>query len=134
MITTENDGSEGSTVALMNAKLFIAGEYRDSLSGETFRVFNPATKQVIGMVSSATAEDVKAAVDAARTAFPVWSKTPPSERAEILFRVGELIRENLNELAKDLTIEEGKALAESAAEVKQAYNTVMYFAGEGRRM
>ena len=134
MITAENTGLQRNPVTPLNAKLFIAGEYADSVSGDTFRVLNPATKQVIGTVSSATPEDVKAAVDAARTAFPTWSKTPPSERAEILFRVGELIRENRDELAKDLTIEEGKALAESAAEVKQAYNTVMYFAGEGRRM
>src|SRR5271169_1259683 len=105
MIMTENTGLEQNPVALMNAKLFISGEYRDSLSGETFRVFNPATKQLIGIVSSATIEDVKAAVDAARTAFPEWSKTPPSERAEILFKVGELIRENRDELARDLTIE-----------------------------
>ncbi len=119
---------------LLEAKLFIGGEYRSSSSGETFEIINPATKEVLGEVASATTEDTRAAVDAARAAFPEWALTPPAQRAEILFKVGELLRENTEELAKFLTMEEGKALKESIAEVKQAYNTVMYYAGEGRRM
>lgn len=116
------------------AKLFVNGEFMDSSSKETFDVTNPATGASIGSAASAAPDDVKAAIDAARSSFQQWSNTPASERADILFRVGELIRQNQNELAAAVTIEEGKALREALAEVKQAYNTVMYFAGEGRRM
>ncbi len=114
--------------------LYIAGEYKDSSSEETFEVRNPATGGMLAQVASATPDDAKAAIDAAREAFGKWSKTPAAERAEILFRAGELIRENTESLAESLTMEEGKALRESLAEVKQAYNTVMYYAGEGRRL
>jgi aldehyde dehydrogenase (NAD+) len=115
-------------------KLFIGGEYRSAYSGKTFEVTNPATRKVLAHVASATSEDAKAAVDTAFDAFQKWSATPPPQRAEVLFKAGELIRENQEELATIITLEEGKAMRESIAEVKQAYNTVMYFAGEGRRL
>jgi len=119
---------------LEQVKLFIAGESRASSRGETFQVTNPATKQTLANVASGTEEDVKAGIDAAYEAFPNWSQTTAPERAEILFKVGQLIQENMEQLARTITLEEGKALTEARAEVKQGYNTVMYFAGEGRRM
>ncbi len=119
---------------LEQVNLFIAGESRPASGDETFRVVNPATKQTLANVASGTEEDVKAGIDAAYEAFPDWSQTTAPDRAEILFKVGQLIQENMEELAKSITLEEGKAVTEARAEVKQAYNTVMYFAGEGRRM
>ena len=119
---------------LEQINLFIAGESRASSRGETFEVTNPATKQKLADVASGTEEDAEAAIDAAYEAFPSWSETTAPDRAEILYKVGQLIRENQEELARTVTLEEGKALTEARAEVKQAYNTVMYFAGEGRRM
>ncbi len=118
---------------LVETKLFIDGESKRSSSGETFEVINPATQEVIGEVASGTTEDANSAIDAARTAFPKWARIPPADRAEVLFKVGEMLRENKDELARLLTIEEGKAFKESIAELKQGYHTVMYYAGEGRR-
>jgi alpha-ketoglutaric semialdehyde dehydrogenase len=115
-------------------KLLIDGEYRDASGHGTFPVTNPATKETLTQAALGTDEDALAAVDAAHEAFAKWSQTPPPERAEVLFRVGQLIQENKEELSTIITLEEGKALSEARAEVEQAYSTVMYFAGEGRRL
>jgi len=118
----------------LKAKLFIGGDYVDSSDGSTFKVTNPANQEQVGEASKATVSDARAAVDAAQQAFKSWSKVPPAQRAEILFRVGELIRQRTGEIAKIITQEEGKVLREAVTEVGEAYKAVMYFAGEGRRL
>ncbi len=116
------------------ARLLIEGELRQANGGKTFSVINPANQTAVGKAALGTEEDAKAAVDSAARAFGPWSSIPAPERAEVLFRLGELIRVHREELARQLTVEEGKPLREALGEVDQAYNTAMYYAGEGRRM
>lgn len=120
--------------AAEESKLLIAGESRKASDGSVFEVRNPANQELLTRVSSGTAEDAKAAVDAAQDAFKLWAETPPPSRAEVLFRVGQLIHENKRHLAESITLEEGKAFKEALGEVEQAYTTAMYYAGEGRRL
>ncbi len=114
-------------------QLYIDGRLQDSEDESKFPVYNPATNEVIAHAAKGNAEDAKAAIDAAEEAFDKWSETPPPQRAEVLFKVGEMIREQREELARILTLEEGKALKESLGEIDEGYDTVMYLAGEGRR-
>lgn len=116
------------------SRLYIGGEHVDSSDGSTFQIINPANQGVVAEVAKATPEDARAAVEAAQQAFRSWAKIPAAQRAESVFRAGELIRSRKDELARLLTIEEGKALRESAVEVGEAYKAFMYFAGEGRRL
>lgn len=122
------------TETILKSELVIGGEHRSSSDGSTFEVRNPATNELIANVPRATFDDTKAAIDFAEDAFQSWSETPAPSRAEILYKVGEVIREKQNELAELLTREEGKALSESLAEIVEGYDTVMYIAAEGRRM
>lgn len=112
-------------------QLYTDGNFHDAESD--FPVYNPATAEVIAHAARGTPDDAKAAIDAAEEAFENWSETPPPQRAEVLFRVGEMIRANREELARTLTIEEGKAFKESLGEIDEGYDTIMYLAGEGRR-
>ncbi len=118
----------------IKSELVIGGEHRSSSDGATFEVRNPATNQLLANVPRATFDDTRAAIDFAEDAFEKWSETPAPARAEFLYKVGEMIRKNENELAEILTLEEGKALNESLAEVIEGYDTIMYIAAEGRRM
>ncbi|MFQ5986278.1 MAG: aldehyde dehydrogenase family protein [Thermoplasmata archaeon] len=114
-------------------KLLIAGTFRGAGEEETFNVVNPANRDMVGEAALGTEEDAKEAVEAAREAQEGWAATPAPTRAETLFRLGELIRHHQDEIARIVTLEEGKPLAEAQGEVAQAYNTAMYYAGEGRR-
>ncbi|MHB1909463.1 MAG: aldehyde dehydrogenase family protein [Nitrososphaerales archaeon] len=120
--------------ALVKPDLVIGGEHRGSSDGSTFDVKNPATNEVLAKVPRGTPEDTRAAIDIAEEEFESWSKVPAPSRAEILYRVGEIIREEQNELARLLTMEEGKAFPEALAEIIEGYDTIMYIASEGRRM
>ena len=122
------------TMVKANGKLLIAGTFQESGEEERFDVINPANQSVVGQAALGTEEDAKEAVEAAREAQEAWARTPGPTRAEVLFRLGELLREHQDEIARIVTLEEGKPLAEARGEVAQAYNTAMYYAGEGRRM
>ncbi len=115
-------------------QLLIDGEFRTSETGASFDVHNPATGAVVSTAALGSVEDAKAAVDAARRAFPAWSEVPASERGEILQRAAGLVLAHVDEIARIVTLEEGKALAEARGEVRQAYATIAYYAGEGRRL
>lgn len=119
---------------LVKPELVIGGEHREASDGATFEVRNPATNEILAKVPRATRDDVSAAIDEAESSFEKWSETPAPERAEVLYRVGESILREKNELAEILTLEEGKAFSESLAEVVEGYYTVMFIAAEGRRM
>lgn len=113
---------------------FIGGEWVPT-SGDTFEVRNPAdTDEVVGLFPLATEDEVRAAVAAAEEAQPGWGTTPGPVRGEVLYRAAEIIRRRADELAADLTREEGKTLAESKGEVLRSADILDYFAGEGRRM
>ena len=115
-------------------KLFLNGEWLDSSTGETFEDINPATLEPIGLFQKASPEDVKNAVDSARDAFDSWSSTPAPQRGKILFRAASMLEERKEELARLMTVENGKIVKESRGDVQEAIDMAYYAAGEGRRL
>ena len=115
-------------------KNFINGEWVESRSGKSMENRNPAnTDELIGMFPLATEDDVNAAVDAAREAYKTWRLVPAPKRAEILFRAAEILVRRKEDLARDMTREMGKVLAEARGDVQEAIDMTYYMAGEGRR-
>ena len=114
---------------------FIGGKWLASNSGKTFENRNPAnTDDLIGLFPASTAEDVDAAVTAAKTAFAAWRLVPAPKRGEILYRVGELLKKFKEELARVETREMGKVLKESRGDVQEGIDCAFLNAGEGRRL
>ena len=106
-----------------------------SAGGEWFENINPAdTRDVIGRFPLSNKKDVEAAVAAAGEAFNRWRRTPAPRRAEILFRLGEILIRNKETFAADMTREMGKVLKETGGDVQEAIDCTYYTAGEGRRL
>jgi len=116
-------------------QLFIAGEWVDSVSGQTFESTNPADRRdVIGRFQAGTAADVAMAVKAAEMALPRWKATPAPKRGEILYRFGELMAQHKERLSRAMTREMGKVIAEARGDVQEGIDIAYLMAGEGRRM
>jgi acyl-CoA reductase-like NAD-dependent aldehyde dehydrogenase len=116
-------------------QLFIAGEWVDSVSGQTFESTNPADRRdVIGRFQAGTAADVGMAVKAAEMAVPRWKATPAPKRGEILYRFGELMAQHKERLSHAMTREMGKVIAEARGDVQEGIDIAYLMAGEGRRM
>ncbi|HZC32184.1 MAG TPA: aldehyde dehydrogenase family protein [Candidatus Bathyarchaeia archaeon] len=116
-------------------QLFIAGDWCDSTSGATFESRNPAdTRDVIGRFQQGTAADVAMAVKAAETAGAMWRRTPAPKRGEILYRFGAVMAEHKERLARVMTREMGKVIAEARGDVQEGIDIAFLMAGEGRRM
>src|SRR5919106_2653923 len=114
---------------------FIAGEWCDSGSGRTFESVNPAdTRDVVGRFQQGTAADVAMAIRAADIAGGLWRRTPAPKRGEILYRFGALMAEHKERLARAMTREMGKVLAEARGDVQEGIDIAFLMAGEGRRM
>jgi aldehyde dehydrogenase (NAD+) len=114
---------------------YIGGEWVKSSSGAWFENVNPAdTSDVIGRFPLSNADDVNLAVDAAKRAANKWRLTPAPKRAELLFRLGEILRENKNRFTQDMTREMGKVTKEAGGDVQEAIDCTYYTAGEGRRL
>src|SRR5262245_35929313 len=113
--------------------LYIGGKWRKSSDGKRFDVIDPATEKTIASVASASVEDAKAAVDAASTAMEGWAARKPRERAEVLRKAFELIIRDTERFAKLMTIENGKALPDSRAEVAYAAEFFRWYAEEAVR-
>jgi aldehyde dehydrogenase (NAD+) len=113
----------------------IDGEWVAAASGATFENRNPArTSDLIGSFPSSSAEDVERAVASARSGFERWRRVPAPERGLVLQRVGEIMVERKEELARAQTREMGKVLEETRGDVQEAIDTAFYAAGEGRRL
>ena len=115
-------------------QLFIGGSWRDATGGATFAVEDPSTGQELTRVADATVEDGAAALDAAVAAQADWGQTPPRDRGEILRRAFELISERTDDLARLMTLEMGKTMAESRAEIVYAAEFFRWFAEEAVRI
>src|SRR5689334_12893534 len=116
-------------------RLFIAGRWVDGVGGETFESVNPAdTRDVVGRFQAGTAADVAMAVRAAEDAGPGWAATPAPKRGEILYRFGALLAEHKERVARAMTREMGKVLAEARGDVQEGIDIAYLMAGEGRRM
>jgi len=114
---------------------FIGGEWGTSSSGKTFENRNPADRDdLVGIFPESGREDVLAAVAAARKAYPGWRDTPAPRRAEILFHAGEILKRDKETLARLMTREMGKVLAETRGDVQEAIDMAYLAAGEGRRL
>ncbi len=114
---------------------YVAGEWVRSESGKTYHTINPANKkQILGYFQESTREDAKRAIEAAHNAFLFWKDTPAPVRGEILFKAWTVMKERSEELARTMTLEEGKPLADARGEVKRSLNVLEFMAGEGRRL
>jgi succinate-semialdehyde dehydrogenase/glutarate-semialdehyde dehydrogenase len=124
---------EKSAVDAVPTQLFIGGEWRDA-SGGTFNVEDPSTGESIATVADATPEDAKTALDAACAVQDEWAVHPPRERGEILRRAFEAMTANVDDLALVMTLEMGKPLAESKAEITYAAEFLRWFSEEAVRI
>jgi succinate-semialdehyde dehydrogenase/glutarate-semialdehyde dehydrogenase len=115
-------------------QLLVGGRWVEAGGGERFDVTDPATGEVVGSVPDAGEADVRAAIDAAAEAFEPWRNLAAIERARILRRSADLIRERKEEIAAVMTGEQGKPLAEAAGEVEYAASFFEWFAGEAERV
>ncbi|HET8910394.1 MAG TPA: aldehyde dehydrogenase family protein [Ktedonobacteraceae bacterium] len=113
---------------------YIAGSWQHAQNGQTFPNYNPATGDLIGHFPLSGPAEVAAAVASARSAFESWRLVPAPKRGEILFRVGELLARNKEELARTMTQEMGKVLSETRGDVQEGIDMAYYMAGEGRRL
>ncbi|WP_156840637.1 NAD-dependent succinate-semialdehyde dehydrogenase [Novosphingobium aquimarinum] len=123
-----------SNSSLFTTQAFIGGEWVDARSGATMDVDNPATGEVIGTIPDCGEEDTQAAVDAAKAAWPAWREKTAGERAALLERWYALVMDNLVDLARIMTAEQGKPTAEAQGEIRYAASFIKWFAEEGRRI
>ncbi len=113
---------------------YVSGEWVESQSKKTFKDTNPAnTEEVVGLFQDSTGADIEAACRAASRAAAPWAATPAPRRGEYLFKAAEILERRQDQLATEMTREEGKTLPESKGEIKRAINIFRYFGGEGAR-
>ena len=119
----------------MTGRHFIAGQWVESTSGRTFESRNPADRDdLVGTFQQGTAADVAMAVRAADVAKQPWRAMPAPKRGEILLEFARLLRRDKERLARHLTREMGKVIAEARGDVQEAIDIAELMAGEGRRM
>jgi aldehyde dehydrogenase (NAD+) len=118
-----------------NFQNFIAGEWTAPSTGEYFENRNPADwNDVIGRFPRSAPEDLRRAVESARRGFARWSRTPAPIRGQVLLRVGELLVDRKEDIARAMTREMGKVLTETRGDVQEGIDTAFYAATEGRRL
>ena len=113
---------------------FIDGKWQQSTNRETYDVINPATEELIGKASKASSADVEKALKSAQKGYLIWKKFSPWGRAAIIRKIADLMRKKNNELAKWMTLETGKPLAESLAEVSGSADIFEWNAEETKRI
>lgn len=119
---------------MIREQMLIDGVWRDASKGSVIPVVNPATEEVIASVPLAEKEDVKAAIDAADGAFKEWSSKTPFERGRILRNASILVEQKAQEIARLMTMEQGKPLKEAEGEVRKGAEILRYYAEEGERI
>ena len=126
--------SERAVLDPIPKRLLIGGEWREASGGGALTVEDPATGEALCAVADATAEDGLAALDAATSAQAAWAAHPPRERGEILRRAFESVTAQADDLALLMTLEMGKPLAESRAEVAYGADFLRWFSEEAVRI
>src|SRR5262249_234195 len=124
------DAHEQAVIDAVPKELLIGGEWRPAASGNTFAVEDPATGVALCDVADGDAGDAMAALDAAASTQASWAAHPPRERGEILRRTYELLTERTDELALLMTLEMGKPVDDSRAEIKYAAEFFRWFSEE----
>ena len=117
-----------------DTRLLIDNEWADARGGKTLNVANPATGQTIGRVAHADRDDLDRALAAAQRGFEAWRKVPAHERAKMMRRAAALVRERADTIARLLTQEQGKPLAEARGETLAAADIIDWFADESLRV
>ena len=115
-------------------------EFQNYINGKwvkgrsTFQTINPANEELVADIAHADVADLEAAVKAARDAFKSWRLTPAPLRGEMLFKVGDILKQKKEELAQLLTRDMGKVIAEARGDVQEAIDMAYFMGGEGRRL
>ncbi len=129
-----HNGAHMQNFSLIKTKSYINGEYVAALDGKTFAVLNPANNQRICQVADVGAAEVQAAIRAAEAAQQAWKNVLPKERAAVLRRWYGLIMQHQEELARILSLEQGKPLQESRGEILYGASFIEWFAEEAKRI
>src|SRR5437016_10953213 len=111
--------SSAVTTQVPELENYVNGAWRRATASDYAEVMNPATGELLARTPLASSADVDAAVQAAAAAFPAWRRTPPGERIQYLFKLKNLLEENLDELSRLITLENGKTFAEARAEMRR---------------
>jgi len=120
--------------SLFRQQAYIEGEWCDAHSGDTLAVTNPANGQTLGSVPKMGTDETREAIEAANRALPAWRALTAKERATILRRWFDLMMANQDDLARLMTLEQGKPLAEAKGEISYAASFIEWFAEEGKRV
>src|SRR5436190_1972858 len=119
----------------MTFKNLIGGEWVAARAGATFETRNPAdTSETIATYQKSDADDTREAIAAAKAAQPAWAAVPAPKRGEILYRAANILESRADQVAREMTREEGKTLPEARGEVGRAINILRYIGGEGARL
>jgi succinate-semialdehyde dehydrogenase/glutarate-semialdehyde dehydrogenase len=116
-----------------NVNLFIDGAWKPAVSGKTLPVLNPATEETLGTVAHAEQADLDLALAAAAKGFETWRKVSAYDRYKLMRKAADIIRSRADEVAKLMTLEQGKPLPEAKGETLLAGDLIDWFAEEGRR-
>lgn len=116
-----------------DVRLFIDGEWRDAIGGETMPVIDPATEDAIGKIAHARRMDLDHALEAADKGFKIWRDTSAFDRSKLMRKAADILRSRADAIAHMMTREQGKPLAQSRAEVMNGADTIDWFAEEARR-
>ncbi len=122
------------TTTVKTFQNFIGGRWQPASNGQTFPNYNPATGELLGHFPLSGETEANASVAAAKAAFEKWRLMPAPKRGEMLFRVGELMKQHKEELARIMTQEMGKVLKETRGDVQEGIDMAYYMGGEGRRL
>ena len=120
--------------SLLRMQAYVAGEWADAQNAATRDVLNPASGQKLGTVPNMGAAETRRAIEAAAAALPAWAKKTAQERAVILRRWYDLMLANQEDLARIMTAEQGKPLAEARGEIAYAASFIEWFGEEGKRL
>ena len=131
---TENVAAQFKDARLFRESCYVDGQWIHAKSGGTIQVDNPASGEIIGSVPKLGAAETRDAIEAANKAFPLWSKKTAKERAIVLRKWFDLMMENQEDLARLMTLEQGKPLTESRGEVAYAAAFLEWFGEEAKRI
>ncbi|WP_025858329.1 NADP-dependent succinate-semialdehyde dehydrogenase [Pseudomonas sp. CHM02] len=120
--------------SLLRQQAYIDGVWADADSGQTLKVNNPATNEILGTVPKMGGAETRRAIEAADRALPVWRALTAKERSAKLRRWYELMLENQEDLGRLMTLEQGKPLAEAKGEIAYAASFIEWFAEEAKRI
>jgi succinate-semialdehyde dehydrogenase/glutarate-semialdehyde dehydrogenase len=120
--------------AYSDVSLLINGEWREAIAAEHLPVLNPATEKQIGRVALARVADLDLALAAAQQGFSVWRKTSPLQRGKVISAAARLLRERADSIARLMTLEQGKPVAEALMEIERAAEMTDWMAGETQRI